>query len=102
MSEDETKLLTTDQKLDFVIGELRILNGRVSAIEAALTDQKLNTRPIWERALAEIAALRQEVQDGFRDFKREVATLAKDVLEVRADIDYAHRRIDKLEPPPQA
>lgn len=67
-----------------------------------------NAKPIWERVLSEIAALRAEMQTGFEKLRVEmdygfrktadqIDVLNRSVLEVRADLRYFDRRIAKLE-----
>lgn len=78
MSEDVTKDLTPAEKLDAIL-------ARLTALEARTFD----TRPIWEKALAEIAEVRAhlnrqetEMREGFGRLEREMRQLGRklDVL----------------------
>ena len=65
------------------------LDIRVHALEA----RALDTKPIWEQAVAEIL----EVKKGVEDLNRKIDVLNQDVLQVRADQRLVHKRMDSLE-----
>ena len=79
MSDETTKGLPRDASL-----EEKVL-ARLDALEAKLDQRSFETKPIWERALAEILELKQsvaetnqrltdglaEVNESLRDLKRE-------------------------------
>lgn len=65
------------------------LDRRAQALEAKAMD----TKPIWERALAEIL----EVKKGVEDLNRKLDVLNQDVLQVRADQRLVHKRMDAVE-----
>ncbi len=65
------------------------LDTRVQALEA----RALDTKPIWERALAEILLVKQ----GVEDLNRKIDVLNQDVLQVRADQRRVEKRMDALE-----
>jgi DNA repair exonuclease SbcCD ATPase subunit len=65
------------------------LDSRVQALET----KALDTKPIWERALAEIL----EVKQGVQDLNRKIDVLNQDVLQVRADQRGVGKRMDALE-----
>ena len=76
------------------------LDTRVQALEA----RALDTKPIWERALAEILDVKQgvgEVKEGVEDIKRKIDLLSLDVVQVRADQRRVDKRMDSLESRPQ-
>ena len=76
------------------------LDNRVQASEA----RALDTKPIWERALAEILDVKQgvgEVKEGVEDIKRKIDLLSLDVVQVRADQRRVDKRMDSLESRPQ-
>ena len=68
------------------------LDVRVQALEA----RSLDTKPIWERALAEIV----EVKEAIEDVKRKFEILIQDVMQVRTDQRRVERRMDALESRP--
>ena len=113
--------LTTELRAE--LGEVKT---RLEAVEKIVTDRSYDTKPIWERALAEIAETRAELaetraefraelaetraefraelgemhtemREGFRKLNKQMEVLAKDVLEVRADERILERRLDNLE-----
>lgn len=69
------------------------LDTRVHALES----RALDTKPIWERALAEIL----EVKTGVEDLNRKIDVLSLDVIQVRADQRRVEKRMDALEAGPQ-
>lgn len=78
-----------DKRFDGVDARLDGLDSRVKALEA----RALDTKPIWERALAEIL----EVRKGVEDLNRKFDVLTLDVMQVRADQRRVHARMDELE-----
>jgi len=78
-----------DARFDAVDARLDGLDGRVQALEA----RALDTKPIWERALAEIL----EVRKGVEDLDRKFDLLTLDVMQVRADQRRVEKRMDDLE-----
>ena len=78
-----------EARFDRVETGLDGLDIRVRALEA----RALDTKPIWERALAEIL----EVKKGVEDLNRKIDVLNQDVLQVRADQRLVHKRMDTLE-----
>ncbi len=81
----EARFDTVDLRLDG-------LDTRVQALEARAYD----TKPVWERALAEIV----EVKEAIADVKRKFEILIEDVMPVRIDQRRVERRMDALESAP--
>ncbi|HWT02357.1 MAG TPA: hypothetical protein VN256_19050 [Pyrinomonadaceae bacterium] len=101
MSEETTQQLPNDI--------LKLILARLGTLEERVDRRLQETRPIWERALAEIAGLRAEMREGFervrgemnhglRRVERQVDILNHNILEVRADLRYPDERVTKLEP----
>jgi hypothetical protein len=78
-----------DARFDVIDARFDGLDARVQVLES----KALDTRPIWERALAEIL----EVKQGVQDLNRKIDVLNKDVLQVRADQRGVEKRLDALE-----
>ena len=104
MSEETTRNLSDDLsfeervfvRFDMMEGRFDGLDTRVQALEA----RALDTKPIWERALAEIHEVKQgveEVKEGVEDIKRKIDLLSLDVVQVRADQRRVEKRTDALE-----
>ena len=85
----EARLGGIEARLDRVDARLDGLDIRVQALEA----RALDTKPIWERALAEILLVKQ----GVEDLNRKIDVLNQDVLQVRADHRRVEKRMDSLE-----
>ena len=109
------RLDAIDGRLDAVDGRLDAVDGRLDAVDTRLQKleieserRSLETKPIWERALAQIEELRQafgdfreEVHEAFRDISRKFGVLGNDMMQLRADQAHVETRLDKLESKPQ-
>jgi hypothetical protein len=85
-----------DARFDSVDASLHDLNARVQRLEEESARRAVETKPIWERALAEIIAVGEKVDT----LTRKVMVLGRDVLTVRADQSKLEDRMDKLETKP--
>ena len=85
----EARFDRVDARFNLIEARLDGLDIRVQALEA----KALDTKPIWERALAEIL----EVKKGVEDINRKLDVLNQDVLQVRADQRLVHKRMDAVE-----
>ena len=101
MSEDRTRDLPDNRSFEErVFARFDGLDSRVQALEA----RALDTKPIWERALAEILDVKRgvaEVKEGVEDVKRKIDLLSLDIVQVRADQRRVDKRMDTLESRPQ-
>jgi uncharacterized protein YoxC len=88
--------------------DFREVNVRLEALEKTVNERWYDTKPIWERALAEIsetraelkaeiAELRSETSDGFHTLGSKMQVLIEDVLTVRADQRLLGKRVQDLE-----
>lgn len=80
-----------------VFARLDSIAERLTALEQAAERRAMETKPIWERALAEIVETRREMNERFDDVERKVDVLNRDMLQLRADYGGLDRRIGKLE-----
>ena len=135
MSEDLTQNLPHDD-LKLILTRLDSIDSRLGGVDSHLTtledkvDWRLReTRPIWERALAEIAEtregleklrgemheelgnlrtemregnekLRADTEMGLYRVERQIEVLNGTILDVRTDIRFLDKRVDKLESEP--
>jgi ubiquinone biosynthesis protein UbiJ len=100
MSEETTQNLPN--------GDLRLILARLDSIDTRLDsmDKRLeklearayDTKPIWERALAEIIEMSKRLESLDRRF----SILTDDVIHTRADVRKLEERIGSLEQPPRA
>ena len=72
------------------------IETRLESLEVQNEKRALETKPIWERALAEIL----EVKEGLWDLKRKIDVLSRDIVTVRADQVRLEDRFDKLNSKP--
>lgn len=80
-------------RFDAVDAGLRDLNARVESLEAESERRAVETRPIWERALAEIVGLGRKA-DGL---EQKVDGLEQKVDELREDVSFIRRKVDSVE-----
>jgi len=82
-----------EERVLSALAEMRAdFNTRLERLEA----KQYDTKPIWERALAEV----MEVKGQLASLDRKFDVLARDMIQLRADQSLVHTRIDKLEPQP--
>jgi hypothetical protein len=79
-----------------VLARLDAIDGRLRALEEQSERRAVETKPIWERALAEIL----EVKQSLGNVERKIDVLSRDIIQVRADQTYLEGRIEKLENKP--
>lgn len=85
----DARFAAVDGRFDAIDGRLDRLDIRVHSLEA----RALDTKPIWERALAEILTVKESVENIERKF--DVLTL--DMMQLRGDQRRLEGRIDSLE-----
>jgi hypothetical protein len=90
----EERVLAT---LDSLVSTATSLESRLSALEMQLERQALETKPMWEKALAEIVETRREMVQRFDNVERKLDVINRDMLQLRADQRHAESRLDKLE-----
>ncbi len=97
---------------------LEDVKGRLTTLEKTVGERLYDTKPIWERALAEIAevrlevtqirtemagmgsdvaGLRSEMGDGLHKLGKKIELLIEDVFAVRTENRILGKQIDKLE-----
>ena len=85
----EKRFTVIDQRLATIDTRLNGLESRVQALEA----RALDTKPIWERALAEIL----QIRNGVENLNRKMDVLTLDMMQLRADQRRVEKRMDDLE-----
>ena len=102
----EVQSLSADvQSLSADVQQLKV---RVEAVEKTVIERSMETKPIWERALGELAnlrvelaetrqELRTEMKEGFRKLAMKVELLNEDSLTVRSDQRQLEKRVEALE-----
>ena len=83
-------------RFDAIDARLQGMDVRLQALEDQDERRALETKPIWERALAEILKLRQ----GLSNVERKIDILSRDIVQVRADQAHVESRLEKLESEP--
>jgi outer membrane murein-binding lipoprotein Lpp len=85
-----------DARMDRVESRLDDMNARLQKLESESEQRAVETKPIWERALAEIIAVGQKVDA----VERKLNVLGLDMLTLRADQTRLESRMDKLDSEP--
>jgi hypothetical protein len=106
MSEDLTKKLpTTDSdKLASILTTVQALEGRMERLEQKVEERLYDTRPIWDKAIADLAQmresqefLRKELHESQESLRKEVHEgqefLRKEVHEIKTSQRDALRRM---------
>jgi len=92
----EGRFIAIDARLDKINGRFDGIDNRLNGIDnrvKALEARALDTKPIWERALAEIV----QVKIGVENLNRKIDVLNQDLLQVRADQRRIEQRMDNPE-----
>jgi chromosome segregation ATPase len=106
--QDDDRISLLISAVQSLSSDIREVKDRLEALEKTVTERSFETKPIWERALAEIAAtraelaetkaeLRSEMKDGFRKLGLKIELLNEDSLTLRADQKQLDRRVEALE-----
>ena len=94
MSEETTKDMPDAAPFEErVFARFDALDARLQALESQAERRAVETKPIWERALAEIL----ELKESLANVERKIDVLSRDIVQVRADQARVENRLDKLE-----
>ncbi len=85
-----------DARFDAVDARFDAVERRFETLETQSEKRALETKPIWERALAEIL----EVKESLANVERKLDVLSLDIVQVRADQTHLETRLGKLESKP--
>ena len=89
----DARLDSIDSRFDPVNARLDSVEARLQALESQAERRAIETKPIWERALAEI----MEVKRGLENVERKIDVLSRDIVQVRADQVRVDDRLTSLE-----
>ena len=94
MSEETTHNMPDGRSFEErVFARFDAIDARLQVLEAQAERRELETKPIWERALAEILELKQSLSN----VERKIDVLSRDIVQVRADQAHVESRLEKLE-----
>ena len=94
MSEEPTQNVSDGRSFEErVFARLDSIDARLQSLELQAERRALETKPIWERALAGILELRRSVEN----VDRKIDVLSRDIVQVRADQSHADARLTRLE-----
>ncbi|HYY95192.1 MAG TPA: hypothetical protein VE713_11805 [Pyrinomonadaceae bacterium] len=89
----DSRLGSMDSRFDSVDTRLDSVEARLQTLEFQAERHAVETKPIWERALAEIL----EVKRSLENVERKIDVLGRDIVQVRADQVRTDDRLTKLE-----
>jgi chromosome segregation ATPase len=116
VSEDTTQNMPDGRSFEErVFARFDSLDARIQALESQAERRALETKPIWERALAEIGEVKVELgevkielgevkerlgalEELTKPMLRKIDLLNRDMLTLRAEQIGLENRLDKLEP----
>jgi hypothetical protein len=93
MSEDETKTLENSPLLQRVLRSLEKLEAHIKTVETKIDQQGFNTKPMWEKALAEFV----DVKQNLATLSRKIDVFSGDMLNLRAEQLQNEERLSRLE-----
>jgi hypothetical protein len=94
MSEELTQNMPDGRSFEErVFARLDSIDARLQGLESQAERRALETKPIWERALAEILELKRSLEN----VERKIDVLSRDIVQVRADQSHADARLTRLE-----
>ena len=102
MSEDLTKKLPTSDsdKLNSILTSVRTLEDRMQRLEQKVDERLHDTRPIWEKVIADIAQLQKgvhEIKTFQRDNLRRMSIFHDTLISMQADYRDIYDRVRGLE-----
>jgi len=98
VSDEESTKEMDDAKpiLERILRRLDSMDERLQRLEQQDERRAMDTKPIWERALAEIL----EVKESVRIVDRKLSVMNDELLEVKADQRRLESRVDDIEKRP--
>jgi chromosome segregation ATPase len=106
MSEDLTAKLTKNdsEKLTLILETVQAFEGRIQDLEQQAQEKRYNTRPLWEKLVADIAQLQdslgketREIKGSLRNLSRGQSVLNDTILKVHVDLVDIDERLQALE-----
>ncbi len=101
MSEETTQNMPDGPSFEErIFARLDSIDARLQSLENQAERRALETKPIWERALAEILEVKERLgvlEQLSNQMMRKIDVLSKDMLTLRADQTEVENRLDKLE-----
>jgi tetrahydromethanopterin S-methyltransferase subunit B len=101
MSEETTQNIPDGRSFEErVFARLDSIDARLQSLENQAEQRALETKPIWERALAEILEVKERLgalEQISNQMVRKIDVLGRDMLTLRADQTEVENRLDKLE-----
>ncbi|HKV39504.1 MAG TPA: hypothetical protein VJX67_09850 [Blastocatellia bacterium] len=89
----EGRLTSLESRFTSLEGRLTSLEVRLTSLESTIQERQFDTKPIWERALAEIVDVRSDT----REMKRNLRTLNDNMMGIQGNLREMDERLAHLE-----
>jgi chromosome segregation ATPase len=84
--QDDDRISVLISAVQSLSGDIHEVKDRLEAIEKTVTERSFETKPIWERALAEIAATRAELAETRAELAETKAELKAEIAETKTEL----------------
>jgi chromosome segregation ATPase len=98
MSEDLTKKLpqTDSEKLNVILTTVQSLEKRIDRLEQEADERRYDTRPLWEKLVADIADLKESLHSEIGGIKSEIGGIKSEIGGIKSDIGEIKRSLRDL------
>jgi chromosome segregation ATPase len=88
MSEDLTKKLpqTDSEKINVILTTVQSLEKRISRVEQEADERRYDTRPLWEKLVADIADLKESMHSELGGIKTEIGGIKTEIGEIKRSL----------------
>ena len=88
MSEDLTKKLpqTDSEKLNVILTTVQSLEKRIDHLEQEAEERRYDTRPLWEKLIADIADLKESLHSEIGGIKSEIGGIKSEIVEIKRSL----------------
>ena len=88
MSEDLTKKLpqTDSEKLNVILTTVQSLEKRIDHLEQEADERRYDTRPLWEKLVADIGDLKESLHSELRGIKSEIGGIKSEIGEIKRSL----------------
>ena len=98
MSEDLTKKLpqTDSEKLNVILTTVQSLEKRIDHLEQEADERRYDTRPLWEKLVADIGDLKESLHSELRGIKSEIGGIKSEIGGIKSEIGEIKRSLRDL------
>ena len=98
MSEDETRAFKDEGKLlEQILNKLEVLDLRLQHVESKIEHRGFDTKPIWERALAEITETRAQMNGRMGTSEKKVQAIETKVQSIETKVAAIATKVEVMD-----